>query len=52
MNNDLKSKLIKAMMNTTLGEEKQITNDLEAEKRMKNDKNDDTIAITSEKGRQ
>lgn len=52
MNDDLKSKLVKAMMNTSLGEEKQKTNGLEVEKRTKNDKNVDTVASTSEKGRQ
>ena len=52
MNNDLKRNLIKAMMNTSLGEEKQKTNGLEVEKRTENDKNDDTIGSTSEQGRQ
>ena len=52
MNNDLKRNLIKAMMNTSLGEEKQKTKGLEVEKRTENDKNDDTIASTSEQGRQ
>ena len=52
MNNDLKRNLIKAMMNTSLGEEKQKTKGLEVEKRTENDKNVDTIASTSEQGRQ
>ena len=52
MNNDLKRNLIKAMMNTSLGEEKQKTKGLEVEKRTENDKNDDTIASTREKGKQ
>ena len=52
MNDDLKSKLVKAMMNTYLGEEKQKTDGLEVEKRTENDKNDDTRASTIEKGRQ
>ena len=52
MNDDLKSNLLKAMMNTSLGEEKQKTKDLKVEKRTENDKNDDTIGSTSEQGRQ
>ena len=52
MNDDLKSKLVKAMKNTSLGEEKQKTNGLEVEKRTKNDKNVDTVASTNEKGMQ
>ena len=52
MNDDLKSNLLKAMMNTSLGEEKQKTKDLKVEKRTENDKNDDTIGRTSEQGRQ
>ena len=52
MNDDLKSNLLKAMMNTSLGEENQKTNDLKVEKRTENDKNDDTIGSISEQGRQ
>ena len=38
------------MMNTSLGEEKQKANDSDVEKRTENNKNDDTIENTSEKG--
>ena len=52
MFDDLKTYLTKAMMNTSLGEEKQKRNDSEVKKRTENDKKDDTIGSTSEeKGR-